>query len=89
MYLVSSNASHLMINKQNLNEAIQESNSSVFADERPRDDDGRGAGVRDPADDDRQAAVRPGGQDHRPSRGLVLRPPVHRLQGRSHLDQAV
>lgn len=48
-------------------------------DERPRDDDGRGTGVRDPANDDRQAAVRPGGEDDRTARGLVLRPPVHRL----------
>lgn len=61
----------------------------VFSDERPCDDDGRGAGVRDPADDHRQAAVRPGGEDHRPARGLVLRSPVHRLQRRSHLDQAL
>ncbi|CAG4919742.1 unnamed protein product [Colias eurytheme] len=50
-------------------------------DERPGDDDGRGAGVRDPADDDRQTALRPGGEDHRPAGGLVLRPPVHRLEG--------
>lgn len=48
-------------------------------DERPGDDDGRGTGVRDPANDDRQAAVRPGGEDDRTARGLVLRPPVHRL----------
>lgn len=62
---------------------------SVFPDERPCDDDGRGAGVRDPADDDRQTAVRPGRQDHRPAGGVVLRPTVHRLQRRPHLDQTL
>lgn len=61
----------------------------LIADEREGDDDGRGARVRDPGDDDGQAAVRPGGEDHRPQRGLVLRPAVHRLQGRSYLDQAL
>lgn len=63
--------------------------SFCITDERPRDDHGRGAGVRDPADDDRQAAVRPGREDHRPARGLVLRSAVHRLQGRPHMDQAL
>lgn len=58
----------------------------IIPDERPGDDDGRGAGVRDPADHHGQTVVRPGGEDHRPARGLVLRPAVHRLQGRPHVD---
>lgn len=51
----------------------------VSSDERPGDDDGRGAGVRDPADHYWQAALRPGGQDHWPSGSLVLWSTVHRF----------
>lgn len=47
-------------------------------DEREGDDDGRGAGVRDPGDDHREAAVRPGREDDRAARGVVLRSPIHR-----------
>lgn len=47
-------------------------------DEREGDDDGRGIGVRDPGDDHREATVRPGREDDRAARGVVLRSPVHR-----------
>lgn len=58
-------------------------------DERPGDHHGRGAGVRDPADHDREAALRPGGEDDRSEGGVVLRSPVHRLEGGPNLDQAL
>lgn len=47
-------------------------------DEREGDDDGRRAGVCDPADDHRKAVVRPGREDDWAARGMVLRPPVYR-----------
>lgn len=51
--------------------------SEICLDERAGDDDGRGTGVRDPADDHGQTAFRPSREDNRPPRGVVLRPPVH------------
>lgn len=47
-------------------------------DERQGDDDGRRAGVRDPADDHREAAIRSSRKDHWAARGVVLWSPVHR-----------
>lgn len=58
-------------------------------DERQGNDYGRGAGIRDPAVDVRKAAFRSGREDHRSSGGLVLRSPVHRLEGRPHLGEAL
>lgn len=60
-----------------------------FPDKCAGDDDGRGTGVRDPADHVRQAAVRSGREDHRTARGVVLRTTIHRFEGRSHMDQAL
>lgn len=46
-------------------------------DECTGDDDGRGTRVRDPADDHRKTTLRPGGEDHWSSGGLVLQSSVH------------